>query len=230
MPTPSNKKPNSKRLKWPKFKNPDGSVNVTAWAQSYAELERNFTQSRMSQPAPQPAPQGPQPAPQPAPQGFPMDAVMTHAAQNGGQIAPQVYQALNARGFDKSTVDSIVEGQAALAERRAQAVYDDFGGKDNYAKVREWASANFSQEEKHAFSRILNYGNPTEIKMATQAMRARYEAANGSGGSPFEGHGSSGGQPAFRSTAEMTAAMRDPRYASDPAYRNDVMQRVARMA
>ncbi|MDQ2651568.1 MAG: hypothetical protein M3Z20_00875 [Chloroflexota bacterium] len=37
-------------------------------------------------------------------------------------------------------------------------------------------------------------------------------------------------QPAaFRSTAELTAAMRDPRYKNDPAYRDEVAQRLAPM-
>jgi hypothetical protein len=66
------------------------------------------------------------------------------------------------------------------------------------------------------------------IKMAVAGLKARYEQANGaSSGRLIQGDvkGPSGG--AFRSIAEIVEAMKDPRYAKDPAYRSDVEKRVA---
>ena len=62
--------------------------------------------------------------------------------------------------------------------------------------------------------------------MGLTALQAKYNEANG-----YEGRMLQGKQPAtsgqvFRSQAELVAAMGDPRYENDPAYRQDVIQRL----
>jgi hypothetical protein len=75
----------------------------------------------------------------------------------------------------------------------------------------------------------MDGGDMNTIKMAVQGLQARYAQTNGTQqtGRLIQGdtNGPSGG--AFRSVAEIVQAMKDPRYAKDPAYRRDVEQRVA---
>ena len=58
-------------------------------------------------------------------------------------------------------------------------------------------------------------------------LKADYEAANG-----YEGRMLTGKAPrtseAFRSQAEVVQAMTDPRYERDPAYRQDVYDKLER--
>ncbi|CLP71539.1 Uncharacterised protein [Mycobacterium tuberculosis] len=63
--------------------------------------------------------------------------------------------------------------------------------------------------------------------MAILGLKARYDAANGSEPTLLGGNAKAS-EDVFRSTAELTAAMKDPRYKKDPAYREDVKQKLAR--
>jgi hypothetical protein len=94
--------------------------------------------------------------------------------------------------------------------------------------MTDWAAGSLDDAEIDAFNQIMDSGNMSSIRMAVQGLKARYEQANGSSsGRLIQGEvaGPSGG--AFRSVAEIVAAMKDPRYSKDPAYRKDVEQRVA---
>jgi hypothetical protein len=65
--------------------------------------------------------------------------------------------------------------------------------------------------------------------MATEGIMARFLANADFQGKPVRGRpGSSepGAKP-YRSRAELNAAMSDYRYETDPAYRSDVMSRLA---
>src|SRR5262245_39274646 len=213
-----------------KFRTADGGVNTEALLKSYSEMERMVSQRPIQQPNQQAIQQPANPTqPQQPAQGFPMQAVAQEYAANGGQLSQQSYQILAQRGYDRATVDSIIAGQKAVAEQRATDVYAKAGGKDAYESMRNWASANFSNEEKMAYTQILNHGNPAQIEMALGALKARYVAANGASGSPLEGHTGAAGATGFASTAEMRAPMSDPRYRTDAAYRQSVERRVMAM-
>ena len=52
--------------------------------------------------------------------------------------------------------------------------------------------------------------------------------ANGYEGNMVTGRGARETQDVFRSQAEVVAAMNDPRYDKDPAYREDVFNKLSR--
>ena len=62
--------------------------------------------------------------------------------------------------------------------------------------------------------------------MAVESMAKRYTEANGQDGNMIQGR-SAKMTDSYRSQAEMIRDMNDPRYDSDPAYRNDVMTKLA---
>ena len=66
------------------------------------------------------------------------------------------------------------------------------------------------------------------IQLAVAGLKAEYEKANGFEGQMLTGKAAQPQVDVFRSQAEVVAAMQDPRYDSDPAYRQDVFNKLGR--
>jgi hypothetical protein len=147
-------------------------------------------------------------------------------AENGDLSAESI-QAIVDMGLPEPMVRAYVEGQKAVQQTNVSTVMGIAGGEQQYQSMVDWAANTFDEAEIDAFNQIMDGGNMSSIRMAVQGLKARFEQANGSSGRLIQGEvaGPSGG--AFRSVAEIVAAMKDPRYAKDSAYRKDVEQRVA---
>jgi len=113
-----------------------------------------------------------------------------------------------------------------LSEEQAEMLMDMVGGEKAYQSMLTWAGDNFSQEEIEMYDGVMGSGNPNAIYYAVQALQSRYNDAVGSDGQLLTGRGSQDTDDSFKSQAELVAAMSDPRYDRDPAYRNDVMRRL----
>ena len=59
-------------------------------------------------------------------------------------------------------------------------------------------------------------------------MKSQYEAANGYEGKMYTGKAPKANTDVFRSQAELVAAMSDKRYDRDPAYRQDIIEKLDR--
>ena len=114
-------------------------------------------------------------------------------------------------------------------DQDAQGLRDLVGGNDAYKTLVGWASENFSQEEIGMYDSIMNGGDKNAMYFAVQALSNRYQQSNSVEGQLLTGKSSppSGGD-AFRSQAEVVRAMSDPRYDTDPAYRQDVAAKLER--
>ena len=113
-----------------------------------------------------------------------------------------------------------------LSEAQAQELMDMVGGEKAYKSMLEWAGDNFSKEEVEMYDGVMESGNPNAIFFAVQALQARYNDAVGSDGQLLTGRGAQNTDDSFKSQAELVAAMSDPRYDRDPAYRADLMRRL----
>ena len=94
--------------------------------------------------------------------------------------------------------------------------------------MMEWASTNLNAGEIEAYNTSINSGNMDQIQLTVQGLKSRYTAANGSEPKLISGDTSSanaGGR--FDSVAQLTEAMRDPRYAKDAAFRKSVQNKLA---
>ena len=101
------------------------------------------------------------------------------------------------------------------------------GGVEAYQQMTSWAQDNFTPQEIQAYDNALEAGDMNSINLALQALYYRYTDAVGAEGDMIQGKAA----PAvdgFRSQAEVVRAMGDPRYDSDPAYRQDVIQKLER--
>ena len=79
-----------------------------------------------------------------------------------------------------------------------------------------------------AFDSLVGLGNAKAIELAVKGMKAQYDDANGYEGRMLSGKSPKTSGEIFRSQAELVAAMGDPRYDNDPAYRQDVIAKLER--
>ena len=198
-----------------------GEVNVEALAKSYTELEKG-----KGTPAPV-VPGTPAPV---VVEGKPDMAALSAEFAGAGALSEASYAALAAAGLDKGTVDTYIEGQKALAATRDNAGFELAGGKDQFTAMSAWAASSMTAEDITVLNAGLA-GNAAQMKQAVTSLKAQYEAANGREPTLVKGGATSGTgtDAAFASRAEVTAAMRDPRYKADPAYRASVERRVGAM-
>ena len=113
-----------------------------------------------------------------------------------------------------------------MSEAQVNSVQNAAGGEANYNRVIEWAASNLPDAQINAFDSVVDSGNPAAIGIAFQGLQRQYEESNGYEGRMLQGKTASSGGDVFRSQAELVAAMGDPRYDNDPAYRADVVRKL----
>ena len=119
------------------------------------------------------------------------------------------------------------DGEAeVLSDEQAKMLMDMVGGDKAYKSMLDWAAENFDESEVEMYDSVMSSGNPNAIYYAVQALQARYNDSVGSDGQTLTGRGAADTDDSFKSQAELVAAMSDPRYDRDPAYRSDVMRRL----
>lgn len=102
------------------------------------------------------------------------------------------------------------------------------GGEEQYNQMLGWAGENLSQQEIDMYDSIMDRGDPAAAFFAVQALTYRFQDANGVEGNLVKGKAPTNPTGSFRSQAELVQAMSDPRYDKDPAYRQDVIQKLER--
>lgn len=120
-----------------------------------------------------------------------------------------------------------VSGQAVeMSEAQVNSVQNSAGGEANYNRIVEWAASNLPDNQIDAFDSVVDSGNPAAIGIAFQGLQSQYNDANGYEGTMLQGRAPSSSGEIFRSQAELVAAMGDPRYDTDEAYRNDILAKL----
>ena len=115
-----------------------------------------------------------------------------------------------------------------LNESDINSVRDTVGGESEYNKIIQWASTNLPENDVKSFDDLISTGNVGAIKLAVNGLKAQYDDANGYEGRMLTGKSPKTSGDVFRSQAELVSAMSDPRYDNDPAYRQDVVNKLDR--
>lgn len=169
-------------------------------------------------------------------------AISKHFHANNGEITEEHYGQLQDAGFSKQIVDSYLAGRQSesgyskavdteadnFTDSDIRSIQNTVGGEKDYKTLVTWASQNLDQSEIKAFDNLVNGGDVTSIKLAIKGMKAQYQEANGYEGRMLTGKPSKTSDAVFRSQAELVAAMADPRYDNDPAYRRDIIDKLDR--
>ena len=140
-----------------------------------------------------------------------------------GKLSDDAYTALEEAGIPNNVVDTWLAGQEAIADQSISQIYQSVGGEDNYNTMLNWASENLEQWELDAFNSSIENLDPNAM-FAVQGLMARMQNAEGIPPRLMTGESVPSTAPRFESLAQVTEAMRNPKYASDPAYRAQVTQ------
>jgi len=124
--------------------------------------------------------------------------------------------------------DSPVDTGEDISTATVNEVKNYAGGEQAYQQIVDWASSNLDQNSIDAFDSIVGSGSVEAIKLAVNGLKAQYETANGYEGKMYTGKSPTNTKDVYRSQAELVAAMSDKRYDKDPAYRQDVIEKLER--
>ena len=153
---------------------------------------------------------------------------------NDGQLSEETIESFSEMS-STDLVNAYLEIQAKnpqapqgveMTEGQVNSVQNAAGGEANYNRVIEWAASNLPNNQIDAFDSVVDSGNPAAIGIAFQGLQRQYDEANGYEGRMLQGKPASSRGNVYRSQAELVAAMGDPRYDTDPAYRADVVEKL----
>lgn len=114
-----------------------------------------------------------------------------------------------------------------LSSAQINEIKNSVGGEAKYQQLTGWAADNLDAKEIEAFDSLVESGNVAAINFALQALNYRYTDAMGYEGETLQGKPAQS-MDTFRSQAELVRAMNDPRYDQDPAYRQEVIEKLDR--
>ena len=116
----------------------------------------------------------------------------------------------------------------ALSQEDITGLKGVVGGEKNYDNMLQWANQNLREGEIKMYDKVMEQGNPLAAYFAVQALAYRYQEASGKLGEMVTGKAPKESGNVFKSQAQVVQAMGDPRYDKDPAYRQEVQQKLER--
>ena len=165
-------------------------------------------------------------------------AISQEFHDNQGQYTPEMVKQLTDAGFSEAAVKSYFAGRAAesgytskvedITDSQIADIQTKAGGAETYKNLVGWAQQNLSEASINAFDNVVNTGTIDEINFAVAGLKAQYDNANGFEGKMYTGKAPQNNRDVFRSQAELVAAMSDARYDKDPAYRQDIIEKLDR--
>jgi len=175
------------------------------------------------------------------PQTSPAAELITLASEeyssNDGKLSPETIEKFSSMS-SKELVEAYMEVQSSLpqtqtnvpdiADSQINEIKNSVGGEKAYSDIVNWAGDNLPESDINAFDEIVNTGSIEAIKLAVSGLKSQYENANGYEGEMYSGKAPKTTKDVFRSQAELVAAMSDRRYDRDPAYRQDVIDKLER--
>jgi len=115
-----------------------------------------------------------------------------------------------------------------LSEEDETTILESIGGQENFTAAQTWARENLDAAELEAYNREVNSGDYYRARNALQSLYFAYQDAEGVETQLIGGKLSGNSSDVFRSSQEVMAAMSDPRYLQDPAYTQDVQEKLIR--
>jgi hypothetical protein len=120
------------------------------------------------------------------------------------------------------------EEVADLSDSDINNIKNEVGGEEAYSQLISWAGENLSKDQVAGFDSLIESGNTYAIQLAVSGLKAQYDNANGYEGRMLSGKAAQTSADVFRSQAEVVKAMSDPQYEKDPAYRQDIYEKLER--
>ena len=158
--------------------------------------------------------------------------------KNDGKLTPETLEKFSSMS-SQDLVKAYLEVQGNLPQNSNEdagdisdvtvnEVKNYAGGEQAYQNMVNWASDNLDSKSIEAFDSIINTGSVDAIKLAVNGLKSQYQNAVGYEGEMISGKAPKTSKDVYRSQAELVAAMSDRRYDRDPAYRQDLIEKLSR--
>ena len=135
-------------------------------------------------------------------------------------------------GYEKaeesSTEEAVEQEVVVLSQDEEATIMESIGGQENFEAVQGWARENLDAAELEAYNREVNSGDYYRARNALQSLYYAFQENSGYEPELIGGKLSGSSSDVFRSSQEVMAAMNDPRYLQDPAYTQDVQDKLIR--
>ena len=167
-------------------------------------------------------------------------AISEHFHNNNGTITDDMYASLEGAGLSRASIDAYLAGRAVesgytntaeaqeMSDADINSVRNTVGGEAEYNKLVTWAADNLDSNTIQGYDSLLETGNLNAIKLALSGIKSQYDEANGYEGRMLTGKAPKSSGDVFKSQAQLVQAMADPRYDNDPAYRQDILEKLDR--
>ena len=191
----------------------DGKLNYEAVTKDYGETLSNLFESKGVDPYP----------------------ICEEFWKNNGQIPQEMHDQLTGAGLSKVVVDAYLQGRAReygmnsdLNQADIDSIKNSVGGEKQYEQLMTWAGKNLSEDAQNSFDNLIQSGDKGSIQLAINGLVAEYQNDAGYEGRMLQGKPSKTNTDVYQSQAQLVAAMSDPRYDNDPAYRRAVVEKLDR--
>ena len=214
--------------------------NAEELEKAYVELQKKLGESKEEDTEQASA----EPEPEDKPQLSEGATLITDSSKeyfdNGNKLSPETlakFSSLSSQALIKAYMEvaqnpEFQQQQAAppadITESQINQIKNSAGGEKAYANIVNWAKNSLPQDQINAFDEVVNTGSVQAIQLAVSGLKAEYDNANGVEGRMVTGKTAPNNGDVFRSQAELVRAMSDSMYDSDPAYRQDVIEKLDR--
>ena len=206
---------------------------------AYIELQKKLGDSNKEEPEESSVKEEPEEKPQLSEGATLITDASKEYYDNGNKLSPETlakFSTLSSQDLIKAymEVQSNPEFQqqaappAEITTSQINQIKNSAGGEKQYADIVNWAKTNLPEDQINAFDEVVNTGSVQAIQLAVSGLKAEYDNANGVEGRMVTGKTAPNSGDVFRSQAELVRAMNDSRYDSDPAYRQDVIEKLDR--
>ena len=118
--------------------------------------------------------------------------------------------------------------QTGLSSDNVTQLKGIVGGEGEYTNMMQWAGTNLTEQEQKMYDAVMDKGDPMGAFFAVQALAYRYNDAKGVDGQMLTGKAAKSEGDTFKSQAQVVKAMSDSRYDKDPAYRQEIYDKLER--
>ena len=157
-------------------------------------------------------------------------------AQSGKEYNKETLQELSKMDPSDLAIMHLQYRQANQAQPQAKDLTKEdvdqlhgiVGGEANYKNMMQWANKNLNEQEVKMFDAVMERGDPLSAFFAVRSLAYRYNDDAGYDGRMLTGSAPKAQAEGFKSQAQVVEAMSDPRYDNDPAYRQEIMEKLER--
>lgn len=205
-----------------------GTARVEDMMKSYAELEQRLRGGQKEEAAPSLKIEKSEDATEGA---NPLTSAFENFAKvyedSKGAVGDETIAEIVKLGVPEAVIANYMAGLEALGRENLGKAYTAAGGAEKFDAATEWASkGGLTDAEIASYNTLVE--NPATATQGIEWLIGKFSSARPSEGAFVASQAGAATGDTFRNKSEMYAAMNDPQYRSNPAFRQDVAEKLAR--